>query len=305
MTTETQFLRQHIQSLIKKLPSSVPSQMSLVFDGGAFNGGFGAGVALYLKEMELQQVIRIKRISGCSVGALLAVWYMMGCDERFTSFAQHLYSSVRTTLNFTGYGKTIGKFIFDLIPSDEKVHEFHKKLYINYYDTRSRRQRVVSRFRDRDHLITCLLRSAFIPYLSDDKARYQTRYIDGITPYLLRGDPHTLFVNLITPLKLIRAFKIKSEHDVHYRLLAGVSDANEFFTTGASDMCTYVDQWSLYMQCFVGLRLWGCLCLLWVIERLKKMSENAPTRLKENKRCIKYIDSFRKWLVRRLTMALL
>ena len=301
MSNETEFLRQHIKSLIVNLPLSIPKQISLVFDGGAFNGGFGAGVGLYLKEMERHGLLQIKRISGCSVGALLAVWYMMGCDERFMSFAQRLYTSVRTTLNLTGYNNTIGQFIYDLIPSDEDVHKFHKKLYINYYDTRSRRQRVISKFRDRKHLVTCLVRSGFIPYLSDNKARCNGRYVDGITPYLLRGDPNTLFVNLITPRKLSRAFKIKSEQDVHYRLLVGVSDANEFFTTGASDMCTYVDQWSWYMQCFVGLRLWACLILLGVLEWLLRTSERTPQRIKDHPVCHK----IRRWLAKHITLALL
>ena len=39
-----------------------PQCIDVVFDGGAFNGGMGLGVALYLKELERANRIRVSRV---------------------------------------------------------------------------------------------------------------------------------------------------------------------------------------------------------------------------------------------------
>ena len=284
--SETRFLRKYIQSLVRHLDHSlIPKQVSIVFDGGAFNGGFGAGVALYLKEMERIGLFQVKRISGCSVGALLAVWYMLGCDDRILTFVQQLYTTCRQTMTISGYNTFIQSFIYDVLPTDALVKSFHKKLYINYYDTQSGRQRVVSRFRNRQHLVQCMVRSAHIPFLTDGQVRCDKRYIDGMLPYLLGGDSNRLFVNLVTLRKFSRAFIIKSEQNIHYRLLAGVSDANEFFTIGTSDICSYIDQWTYFFKGCVTLRSSICLLVLFLIESLLSIINKLPLCVTDNILC--------------------
>ena len=75
-------LKQYIGSLIENLDKTqIPKEIDLVLDGGAFNGGFGCGILLYLKELENLKLLKIDKISGCSVGALLALAYCINMVE--------------------------------------------------------------------------------------------------------------------------------------------------------------------------------------------------------------------------------
>jgi predicted acylesterase/phospholipase RssA len=46
-----------------------------VLDGGVFNGSYHVGALYFLKEMERRNYIKINRISGCSVGSIVAFLY--------------------------------------------------------------------------------------------------------------------------------------------------------------------------------------------------------------------------------------
>jgi len=177
-------------------------------------------------------------------------------------------------MNLKEYHKVIREYVKFLFPNGD-VSTLKNKLYINFYDTHKHKQKVVSNFKSVEHLIDCILQSSHIPYIIDGNARYNERYIDGILPYIFTNKGKTnecdsgkettcdsgsettcnsgsettcdsLFIKLITLNKCSRAIVVKCEANIHYRLLTGVADANEFFTTGSSDMCSYVSQWSYF-----------------------------------------------------------
>jgi hypothetical protein len=50
----------------------------------------------------------------------------------------------------------------------------------------------------------------------------------------------SLLVKLCTLKNCSKALILKREKNMHQRLFIGVSDANEFFTKGYSDMCIYI-----------------------------------------------------------------
>ena len=60
--------------------------------------------------------------------------------------------------------------------------------------------------------------------------------------------------------KCSRAFMIKSENNIHSRLLSGVADVNEFFSHGKSDMCSFVNNWSYYD--IVQIRVREIICFI-------------------------------------------
>ena len=49
-------------------------------------------------------------------------------------------------------------------------------------------------------------------------------------------------INSFLILSPQKAFILKSEKNIHYRLLTGVADANDFFANGHSDMCIYISK---------------------------------------------------------------
>jgi hypothetical protein len=205
--------------------------------------------------------------------------------------------------NLKAYQKSINQLVNFLFPKDgEDVSILNNKLYITYYDTKNNKQIVVSKYKNNQHLINCILRSSHIPYIIDGNSRYNERYIDGITPYIfketsgIRGDapyknnsnwardfaPENLFIKLLTFSKCSRSMVVKNENNIHYRLIVGVSDANEFFTTGKSDMCSYTSKWNIFDIIQLRARESIVLLIFSIIEWLILFKGLLPTYIKSS-----------------------
>ena len=71
-------LKVFINSLIENIPEkNLPEELDLVLDGGAFNGMYMLGGLFYIKELEQREKIKVKRISGCSIGAMLGLLFIL------------------------------------------------------------------------------------------------------------------------------------------------------------------------------------------------------------------------------------
>ena len=73
-------IQEYVNKLIENLPDDIkngenPLHIDLVLDGGVFNGSYLVGALYFLKEMEKRNYIKIERISGCSVGSIVAFLY--------------------------------------------------------------------------------------------------------------------------------------------------------------------------------------------------------------------------------------
>jgi len=269
-------IEEYIKALIVNINrKNIPKTINIIFDGGAFNGGFAAGIALYLKSMEKHRLLRVHRISGCSIGSVLAVWYLSGCNEAdIQEFFRKCMLSYKQNMNLKYYNKNLSVFINDIFINSDKSEEdllniFSKQLTITYYHVKKHKQITVSRFRNKDHLIDCILRSSHIPYLINGELSYKKKYMDGITPHIFKNGLPNLFIKLMTFKKCSRAFMIKSENNIHSRLLSGVADVNEFFSHGKSDMCSFVNNWSYYDILQIRVREIICFILFsligWII----------------------------------------
>ena len=75
---------------------------------------------------------------------------------------------------------------------------------------------------------------------------------------------------------------VKCETNIHYRLLSGVADANEFFTTGSSDMCSYVSQWSYFNMLQIRGREMSMLFIISIIEWLVILKTYIPSTIKKS-----------------------
>jgi hypothetical protein len=241
-------LEEYIKALVINIDkTNLPKKLNLIFDGGAFNGGFAAGVAIYLKCMENHKLIKIHSISGCSIGSLLAVWYLTGCNQENIMYLEKFMTSYKINKNLSESKQIINKFIDDVFLKDTEnsiISKLNGRLFISYYNIKKHRQQTVSKFKDKVHIIECILRSSHIPYIMDGSASYKKKYMDGISPHIFNNGLPSLFIKLLTFQKCSRSIMVKSENNIQYRLLTGVADVNEFFTTGNSDMCSFVGNWS-------------------------------------------------------------
>ena len=245
----TLLLKEYIKALIQNVDDhNFPKEMNLIFDGGMFNCGFAAGIAMYIKSLENNQRVKINQVSGCSAGAFVALWFVCGCDERCITYFEEIMEIFKTKVSFHHISAIITKAVNELFESSLLLSRLlNNRLFINYYDTQKHTQKVVSKYKSKAHLIRCLLRTIHIPYIINGESRCHDKYIDGLVPFIFKNNCDSLFVKLVTIKTWSRAFMLKSEKNIHYRLLAGVSDANNFFTNGLSDMCcltskrSYVD----------------------------------------------------------------
>lgn len=279
----TLLIREYINALILNIDKSkLPNEIDLVFSGGAFNGLFGIGILYYIKALEQHKLTTVRRVSGCSIGSLLALWYIMDCDEDPNLWFADISKKCKKTQNLTAYNDKVEKTVYNLFKTDESVATLNGLLFISFYDMKKRRQKVISKYNGRDHLIDCLIRSSYIPKLTDGKMRYKERYIDGITPYIFKDNVRDILViELMTMAKMMRCFSINKEANAHFRLLTGVADASEFFSRGKSDMCSYYRSWSFINYFSNVSKEFIIVILISLIEIISNASYYIPNPIKE------------------------
>ena len=246
-------LQEYIKALIINVDKTcIQKDINIIFDGGAFNGGFAAGIGLYLKCMEDHKLIKVHSISGCSIGSILAVWYLTGCREEGIQCFEQFMNSYKKNMNLHSYKGIVTNCIDQIFSNtrastsneSDPINKLNGRLFITYYNVKTHKQKTVSKFRDKEHIIDCILRSSHIPYLMDGLPSYKKKYMDGVSPYILKNGLPNLFIKLMTLKRCARSLMLKSENNIHYRLLTGIADVNDFFTTGNSDMCSYIHNWS-------------------------------------------------------------
>lgn len=245
--TDIVLLQEYIKALIINVDkTNVQKDINIIFDGGAFNGGFAAGIGLYLKCMEEHKLIKVHSISGCSIGSILAVWYLTGCRPEGIHCFEQFMNSYKKNMNLHAYKGIVTDCIDQIFSSAESdiLNVLNGRLFITYYNVKCHTQKTVSTFKSKAHIIDCILRSSHIPYLMDGLPSYKKKYMDGVSPYSPKNGLPNLFIKLMTLKRCARSLMLKSENNIHYRLLTGIADVNDFYTTGNSDMCSYMHNWS-------------------------------------------------------------
>jgi hypothetical protein len=279
------FLNDYIKALILNIDKArVHKKLNLVFDSGALNGIYGMGAALYIHNLERIGYINVKKVSGCSIGSLIGLWYLCGCPAEVYSFGETLFAYYKTHKNFFIYKQVVTSVVAYLFATDD-MSQINGRLYINCYDTKKCKQHRISHYKNRAHLITCILRSSHVPFLTNGATKYADRYIDGIAPYFLKKNTASprknLFINLFSIKHPLSALNIKNEHNIYTRLIKGVIEANEFFVNGKSDMCKYVDNESYLINFQLYLRENLVLIILALIEAIIKINQSLPLIIRE------------------------
>ena len=272
-------MKTYIKTIIPNVDiSCIPKQINVAFDGGAFNGYYGLGVGIFLKELENSRLTTVKRISGVSAGSVLALWYLLeqpitDLNNYFVTMSNHF----KKTFNLRIYESQVRTIVLDNISTDN-LSFLTKRLYISYYDTIKCRRKTVSKYRNREHLISCIVRSSHIPFIVSESITYKGRYVDGISPFIFDSKVKTLFVKVTTCSKLTRMFITGTEKNILYRLIVGVADANEFFTTGSSDMCSYVNDWNILERMAFCFREIGFCFLYYIVSYIVYLKDNRPDK---------------------------
>jgi len=279
-------LKQTVETLTDYLIEqqiTIPNILDLILDGGAFNGIYEYGILLYIKELEYKNKLKVNKISGCSVGALMGLIYLIDtlCKEDNIKLFETILKSFRNNLMLNEIPNIINHIVNTYVTD---ITTINSKLYITYYDIISLKQVVVKKYRDKEHLIEILTRSMFVPFLIDGSLQYKQKYCDGCSPYLFKKSKRkNLFISSITCFKIKNVIYIKDINNIHPRAMAGIMDINHFFINGKSEMCSYINNWTILDHLILRCRDIIYIHILQIFKLYTFIKENIPNDIKANK----------------------
>lgn len=242
-------LNNYITSLIENVPkANIPSEIDLVLDGGAFNGLYMIGCLFYLKELEEIDSIRIKRVSGCSIGAVLGLIFILNKLEMALDVCKDAFKYLRRHQDLKKF-VNVFKNRFNEIVVENDVKQLNGRFYLTYFDARKGKQIVKKYYRSKQDLLDCVLKSLYVPYIIDRNITDDDGCIDGAFPYMFKkreGKRKILFINLQSWDKIKKMLYIKNEDNIYPRVFEGLMDAHNFFNTNKpNNMCSYVNDWGI------------------------------------------------------------
>jgi len=280
-------INDYVNKLIENLPDNIknrktPEEIDLVLDGGVFNGSYHVGALYFLKEMERRKYIKINRISGCSVGSIVAfLYYIDGLD-----LMPKLYHIIST--EFKGSMqlsclKEIKKHIEERIPKDicEKIND---KLYISCNNIKTGEKVVKSTYKSIDDVIETVIKSSFVPYLIDGNLLYKNKYVDGMIPFIFKERINKiLYLDLYGSDKVGFLLNVKNEKTNFHRILSGLLDIHAFYIKQSNtSMCSYVNDWNYGLKAFNNLKLLIEKLCIYIIHCIIYIKTKVPEEFKEN-----------------------
>jgi hypothetical protein len=222
--------------------------VDIVFEGGLFNGSHQLGFLNYIKQMEKKQMIKVKRLSGCSIGSFAAFIYFTdtSLDENINFISNILYKHIKKNHNVNFFNK-IWKYYIKRLPNNF-LDLINGRLFITYNDVSKNKQIVKSTYSSIEDLFETIRRSCSVPYIIDKLLFYNGKYFDGLYPFIFKPkkDRKIINLNIINLEKFNYFISIKNEKNNIYRVIDGILDTHAFFSSNYnSSMCSYVNDWSL------------------------------------------------------------
>ena len=273
-------MEDYAAKFINNLPDNLlniktPIRLDIVLEGGLFNGSFHAGVLFFLNEMEKRNIVKVERISGASIGSLMAFLYFSNNLNMSSNLYNLIYATFKKTHNLKII-KELHKLVKDHV-SENICDLVYKRLYISYYNGATGKKHVKKTYKNTDVLINTIIKSCFVPYLIDGNMLYEHKYVDGINPYIFKPtkDKRILYVDLFGYDKLFHFYNIKNEKSNEHRMLAGLLDIHNFFIKQQSTcMCSYVDTWNVTHNLSFYIKIFFeklCVYVIIIVLRVKQI----------------------------------
>lgn len=253
-------IQPYINKLIKNLPKqNKPLELDLVLDGGVFNGSYLIGSMYFLKELENINYVKIKRISGCSVGSAVGILYALDKLNMSQYINKKIIEQLKNNYKIPiikDYKNILfGKKELSIEEKESILNKVNNFLYVTYYKKSKNNlffQKVIKKnYTTVDDIFDCILRSCYIPFFIDGNLLYKDKYLDGITPYIFnkKKNRKILYLNLCNSDKLMYMINIKNEQSDFHRILTGLLDIHLFFIKHTNtSMCSYVNEWTFFYK---------------------------------------------------------
>jgi len=260
----------HIHHLLENIKFKHPKNIDLVIDGGAFNGFYTLGGLMYLKEMEKKKMIKIHRISGCSVGSILGTLYL--CDN--LDLMVQKYKSFRKCLKENRNLNILHQELLELVnlSLDKKnVSTLNDKLYINYYNLNEKKHKIVSTYNTPEELVESILKSSFLPLIINGNITYKDAFIDGLNPYIFKDRKRKIIFMKGFTLNPGKTLSIYNEKNAYSRVFEGIIYMHYFFLEKKTKLCCYLHKWSKLDLLLFRLREMIALLIVYFIYYSKKI----------------------------------
>ena len=290
-------LKVFINSLIENIPEKhLPEELDLVLDGGAFNGMYMLGGLFYIKELEQREKIKVKRISGCSIGAMLGLLFILDKMDVAIEYSKHAYKYIRKHQNLKKTFEFLKVKFYEIV-KEEDLQLINKKYYLTFFDTNKCKQIIKKTYKSRDDLLDCILKSCYVPYLIEKKLTDQDGCIDGAFPYIFKSKERKrkiLFFNLLSINKIKNMIFIKDEKNVYPRLLEGLMDTHTFFDKNKSNnMCSYVNNWGITDILLFRLREIITIIIIYIFRLGLKIDDLFPESWKKDPFMLHHLTVFK------------
>ena len=244
----------YIKQLLKNIPKpNIPYQLDVAFEGGSFNGLYGIGVLMFIKEMEKQGYLQINRLSGASIGSWACLKYITNKLSDTTKYYSIIKKSIRDNFSIHIIKKIIEKDLNNM--SEETFEKIKKnKIYITYHDINLKKKIIKSEYSSKEELKTVILKSCHFPWIIDGNCVYKDNdhcFLDGAIPYIFSEREQTangriLYITISKLSQLKHCFFLKNENPVYGRISEGILDAYKFFGNNSpTRFCSYVNQWHI------------------------------------------------------------
>ena len=278
-------IENYVNKFIENLPddSKKYKEIDLVLDGGAFNGSYLVGALYFLKEMERRKYIKIDRISGCSVGSIVALLYYIDALDLMPLLYEIVNKEFKNKYNLNSI-KTLKQNLENRIPQDI-CSKVNKKLFICYHDIKKRKKIVKSTFNSIDDICETIIKSCYIPFLVDKNLSYKNKYIDGINAYIFKkqANKKILHMELFSYDKFTSSINIKNEKSNFHRILSGLLDIHSFFIKKTNtSMCSFVDDWSIINKCKYKFKVLFENIIIYIIYFIFYIKKYIPEDIKSN-----------------------
>ena len=276
---------EYVNRLIENLPEECKKiqHIDLVLDGGMFNGSYLVGSLYFLKEMERRKYVKIERISGCSIGSVVAFLYYIDSLDLMPKLYEIINEEFKRKYTLTSL-KSFKKYIQERIPKDicSRVND---KLFICYNDIKKHKKVIKSKYKNVDDIIDTIVKSCFVPFLIDNNMLYKKKYIDGINAYIFKkqNGRKILHMELFGYDKFIYSINIKNEKTNFHRILSGLLDIHSFFIKKSNTpMCSFVNDWNIFNKFNYNLKLLFEYLLVNVFYLLIYFKKYIPEEFKDN-----------------------
>jgi len=308
----------YINKLIENLPDEIkknntnktPMKVDLILDGGLFNGSYLVGALYFIREMELRNYIKVERISGCSIGSIVGLLYFIDALDELPCLYESLLTDFKKDYNLN-FIKFLKQKLAHRIPCNicEKIF---KKLYISFNNIISGKKIVKKTYKNVDDIFDSIIKSCYIPYIIDGNLIYKNKYMDGLNPYIFNCKTNNskkqsknktmnrkiIFMDLLGVDKIGFTLNVKNEKTNFHRILSGMLDIHNFFIKGSqTQMCSYVNNWTLYNYFFMSIRYFIEKIIIFKVYFLNIVSMNLSKEFKQNILCklaIKMCEEFFK-----------